>query len=277
MKTSKSQQSVLDQDSLRERVRERYGAIATKGTEGCCGPEAESCCGSQADPLLESPTAAEQLGYESTDTASMPEGSEIGLGCDNPVALASIKAGERILDLGSGGGFDCFLAARQTGPTGHVIGVDMTPAMISKARRNAAKGGFDNVAFRLGEIEYLPVADACIDIILSNCVINLSPDKPQVFAEAFRVLVPGGRLAISDIVLLQELPEDIREDFEAYTGCVAGAMTVDELKNMLQAAGFNEPDIKIKPGSREFINRWVPGKNVGDYVASASITARKPI
>ena len=277
MKKSKSQSSILEQDALRERVRERYGAIADKSAPSCCSSEAESCCGSQTDPLLESPTSAEKLGYQYPDTASAPEGAEMGLGCGNPVALASIQAGETILDLGSGGGFDCFLAARQTGPKGQVIGVDMTPVMISKARQNAAKGKFDNVEFRLGEIENLPVADAVIDLILSNCVINLSPDKPRVFAEAIRVLKPGGRLAISDIVLLQELPEDLRDDFEAFTGCVAGATPVDELRELLRAAGFSDPEVEIKPGSRDFINHWLPGKNAGDYVASASITARKPV
>lgn len=264
----------VSQDTVRSRVRERYAGIAEREARGCC-------CGSEkgaesAGGVLESGTAPELLGYAAGDACSVPEGAEMGLGCGNPTAIEAIRPGETILDLGSGAGFDCFLAARQVGPTGRVIGVDMTPAMVSKARANAASGDYAQVEFRLGEIEHLPVADNSIDRILSNCVINLSPDKPQVFAEAFRVLKPGGRLAISDIVLLKPLPEELRTDFEAYTGCVAGAVTVVALEEMLAAAGFGEIRIDVRESSRKFINEWVPGKQAGVYVASANIVASKP-
>jgi SAM-dependent methyltransferase len=200
----------------------------------------------------------------------------MGLGCGNPTAIASIKPGETVLDLGSGGGFDCFLAARQTGSGGKVIGVDMTPEMISKARTNSARSAYDNVEFRLGEIENLPVADSTADLVISNCVINLSPNKPRVYAEAFRVLKPGGRIAISDIVALAPIPEDLKGDFMAYTGCVAGAASAVELESILRNAGFAEVQVTTKQSSRDFINEWLPGKRAGDYVASANITAVKP-
>lgn len=226
---------------------------------------------------MESPTTLQTLGYDGKDAADVPIGSEMSLGCGNPLAIDAIQPGEVVLDLGSGGGFDCFLAARQTGPSGRVIGVDMTPEMISKARVNAAEGDYPQVEFRLGEIEALPVADGTVDRILSNCVINLSPDKASVFAEAFRVLKPGGRLAVSDIVQLKPMPESLQNDFAAYTGCVAGAETPEVLKDLLEDAGFEEIDIRPKTASGEFIDQWVPGSNAGSYVASASIAARKAI
>ena len=262
--------NTLEQDQVRREVQERYGAIAQR-SGSCCGDGA--ICG---DGVLESGTDAEKLGYSADDVVSVPEGSEMGLGCGNPTALASIKPGETVLDLGSGGGFDCFLSAKQTGPTGRVIGVDMTSEMVSKARANAVKGGYANVEFRLGEIENLPAADNTADLIISNCVINLSPDKPRVYRETFRVLKPGGRIAVSDIVALQPLPEWLIADFAAYTGCVAGAASISELKTMLTAAGFEQIRIETKESSREFINDWLPGKRAGDYVASANITAIKP-
>jgi ubiquinone/menaquinone biosynthesis C-methylase UbiE len=201
----------------------------------------------------------------------------MGLGCGNPQAIAELKPGETVLDLGSGGGFDCFLAAPQVGDTGHVIGVDMTPEMLHKARKNAARQGFGNVEFRLGEIEHLPVADSSIDVILSNCVINLSPDKPQVYRETFRVLRAGGRLAISDVVAIGDLPDNIKEDLHAYCGCIAGAATVAEVESMLAKIGFQDIAIEVKPGSREFIKDWFPGSGVEEFVRSAEIRARKPL
>jgi SAM-dependent methyltransferase len=257
----------IHEDQIRQQVRERYGAIARSEESECgCAP---SCCSPAA-------TAPEKLGYESGDVASVPEGAEMGLGCGNPTAIASIRPGETIVDLGSGGGFDCFLAARETGPTGAVIGVDMTSDMISKARANAAKAGTANVEFRLGEIENLPVGDNTADLIISNCVVNLSPNKPRVLSEVFRVLKPGGRVAISDIVATATLPEGLRNDFAAYTGCIAGASTVADLEQWLLERGFVEVRITVKEDSRAFIDEWVPGKNAGRYVASATIEARKP-
>jgi ubiquinone/menaquinone biosynthesis C-methylase UbiE len=204
----------------------------------------------------------------------------MGLGCGNPQAIASLKPGETVLDLGSGGGFDCFLAARQVGESGRVIGVDMTPEMIRKARSNAQKsaqkGGHANVEFRLGEIEHLPVADRSVDAIISNCVINLSPDKPAVFRDAFRVLKPGGRLAIADIVATAALPEDARQDLALISGCVGGAAPMDEIETFLREAGFRDIRIQPKDSSREFIREWAPGRRVEDYVVSATIEAVKP-
>jgi len=254
-------------DEIRQQVREAYGAIAVSSASGGCAP---SCCGPSVDAL------SRAIGYTDADVALVPDGANLGLGCGNPQAIAALQPGETVLDLGSGAGFDCFLAARQVGEGGQVIGVDMTPDMLSKARANAAKGGYGNVEFRLGEIEHLPVADACIDAILSNCVINLSPDKPQVFREAFRVLRPGGRLALSDMVALAPLPEALRDDPALYTGCIAGAPGIDELRAWLSAAGFTEVRIEPKGASGEFIAQWAPGQKVEDYVASATIEARKP-
>lgn len=255
-------------DEIRQAVRRQYGQVAE--SEGCgCGP---ACCGSTApaDKL------SQALGYSVHETAVVPEGANMGLGCGNPQAIANLKPGETVLDLGSGGGFDCFLAARQVGESGRVIGVDMTPEMITKARANAEKGGYRNVEFRLGEIENLPVADASVDAIISNCVINLSPDKPRVFAEAFRALKPGGRLAISDVVAFAELPADIRQDMALFTGCMAGASLISEVEEMLRACGFRHIRVAPKDESRAFIQDWAPGKPVTDYVVSASIEAIKP-
>lgn len=204
-----------------------------------------------------------------------PEGANLGLGCGNPQAIADLKPGEVVLDLGCGGGFDCFLAAKRVGPTGRVIGVDMTPEMVARARVNTEKVELDNVEFRLGEIEHLPVADASVDVIISNCVINLSPDKPAVFRDAFRVLRPGGRLAVSDVVATAELPAEWRKDMALLSGCVSGAANIDTLSQILVDAGFVGISIKPKEESREFIRDWQPGARPEDYVVSANIRAIK--
>lgn len=259
-------------DGIRQQVRARYGEIARQDQRGCGG--SPSCC----TPGVENPSAtdARALGYTAEDLANAPEGSELGLGCGNPTAIASIQPGETVVDLGSGAGFDCFLAARRVGEHGRVIGVDMTPDMITKARANAERGSYANVEFRLGEIEALPVADGVADLILSNCVVNLSPDKARVYREAFRVLKPGGRLAISDIVALQPIPPALKADLAAYTGCVAGAVSPAEIEAMLTAAGFIEVRVDVKAASRDFINDWLPGQSAGEFVGSANITGRKP-
>jgi ubiquinone/menaquinone biosynthesis C-methylase UbiE len=200
----------------------------------------------------------------------------MGLGCGNPQAIAALKPGEVVLDLGSGGGFDCFLAARQVGEQGYVIGVDMTPEMISKARTNAQQGGFANTEFRLGEIEHLPVEDNTMDVIISNCVINLSPDKPQVFKEAYRVLKSGGRLAISDVVTTTELPAEIKNDLgDLYSGCISGASSIEEVEWMLQQNGFTNIVVEPKDESKDFIKDWAPGANVEDFIVSVVIKGVK--
>ncbi len=201
----------------------------------------------------------------------------MGLGCGNPTAIASLQTGEVVLDLGSGGGFDCFLASPKIGDSGRAIGIDMTPDMLSKARNNAAKGAYNNVEFRLGEIENLPIADNTVDVIISNCVINLSPDKAQVFREAFRVLKPGGRLAISDVVASIQLPESLKIDPSLIAGCIGNAALIDDLQADIEAAGFVDVLTQPKDGSREFIKDWAPGLGVEDYVVSATIEGRKPI
>jgi SAM-dependent methyltransferase len=221
----------MEENRIKKFVRDRYAGIAKQGSS-CCGPAA--CCEGSA---VES-EVGKRIGYTEDEMKSAPEGANLGLGCGNPVAPASLSEGETVLDLGSGAGFDCFLAARRVGPGGKVIGVDMTPEMLEKARENARKGGFENVEFRLGEIENLPVADGSVDIVISNCVINLSPDKQKVFAEAFRVLRPGGRAVISDIMLTKELPEPIRSSIAAYTGCIGGAILKEGYLRLLTAAGF---------------------------------------
>jgi SAM-dependent methyltransferase len=224
----------MKQDEIKNIVREKYGKIASQQSS-CCQPAASCCCGGD-----DASNISKFIGYSNDDLAAVPEGANLGLGCGNPIALASLKPGEIVLDLGSGAGFDCFLAAQKVGDTGKVIGVDMTAAMIEKARDNARKGNYANVEFRLGEIEHLPVADNFADVLISNCVINLSPDKAQVFREAFRVLKPGGRLMISDIVLLAELPEPIQQSIDAYVGCLAGALLKEDYLGKITAAGFQQ-------------------------------------
>ncbi len=259
-------------DKVRADVRKRYGVIV-RNNKSCCGANS-SCCGSSVDVDLLAQGL--RLGYTKEELLAAPEGSNMSLGCGNPGAIASLMPGETVLDLGSGGGFDCFLAAQQVGETGHVIGVDMTPDMVSKARENASKAGFANVEFRLGEIEHLPVADDTVDVIISNCVINLSPDKPSVFREAYRVLKPGGRLAISDTVATAALPEEARQDMEMWSECISGSATIDELETMLREAGFECVRIRPKDASRDIIREWAPGRGIEDYVMSASIEAVKP-
>jgi N-acetylglutamate synthase-like GNAT family acetyltransferase/SAM-dependent methyltransferase len=261
--------SAMKNDEIRQAVRQQYGQIAENNSCGC----SPSCCGeapSEADAL------SQAVGYSVAETGTVPEGANLGLGCGNPQAIAALKTGETVLDLGSGGGFDCFLAARQVGDHGRVVGVDMTPAMVSKARNNAEKGGYRNVEFRLGEIENLPVADSSIDVVISNCVINLSPDKPRVFAEAFRVLKPGGRLAISDVVAFAEMPDEFRQDMALLTGCMAGASLISAVEEMLRSAGFQQIRIVPKDESKSFIREWAPDMAVTDYVVAATIEAVKP-
>jgi SAM-dependent methyltransferase len=217
-----------------------------------------------------------RLGYTVEELAQVPSGADMGLGCGNPKAIAALTPGEVVVDLGSGGGFDCFLAATEVGETGRVIGIDMTPDMLSKARGNAARGRYNNVEFRLGEIEHLPVADNTVDVIISNCVINLSPDKAQVFRDAFRALKPGGRLAISDVVATVELPEEMRNDEQLVAGCMGNASLIGDIEGYLAEAGFTDISITPKDESREFIKDWAPGRGVEDYVVSAYIEAVKP-
>ncbi len=251
---------------IHELVRERYAGIVKKGG-GCCAP---GSCGEAKD------SESLKLGYTREETEAVPEGADLGLGCGTPLFYAGIREGMTVLDLGSGAGFDAFLAARKVGKGVHVIGVDMTPEMVAKARENARKASMDNVEFRLGEIENLPVADDLVDVVISNCVLNLSPDKPRVFAEVFRVLKAGGRIAISDVVARFELPEDIRHNPELYTGCMAGAETVERLEMILRTLGFKDVRITLKEESRSFISTWAPGTDISECVVSAMIEGRKP-
>jgi arsenite methyltransferase len=227
----------MEKEEIRKVVREGYAKIA-KQDSSCCAPR-KSCCGGTDSAQ----NIGKKIGYSEEELKAVPEGANLGLGCGNPIALASLKEGEVVLDLGSGAGFDCFLAANQVGKTGKVIGVDMTAEMLDRARENARKGNYDNVEFRLGEIENLPLGDRQVDVIISNCVINLSPNKKRVFQEAFRVLRPGGSLMVSDIVLLKELPTEIKNSVAAYVGCVAGAVTRKEYLETIQAAGFEETKV----------------------------------
>jgi len=256
---------------IRDAILKKYGSVATSDSSCCCGARS-SCCSPGARG-----TDGQMLGYSEQDIASVPDGANLGLGCGNPQALARLKPGETVLDLGSGAGFDVFLAARRVGSGGKVIGVDMTPEMVSKARQNAAKGGYINVEFRLGEIENLPVEDDSVDVIISNCVINLSTDKPRVFAEAFRVLEPGGRLAVSDVVATADLPAEVKDDPLFHSSCIAGASTIDDLERMLRVAGFVDIHIQPVDSSRAFIKTWMPGAKTSDCIVSASIQGMKPI
>jgi SAM-dependent methyltransferase len=260
---SKLPERAVDGDQIKDMVRSRYAEIAV-GSAGCCGsaatPEEASC----------------NMGYSEAELASVPEGANLGLGCGNPQALAAVQPGEVVVDLGSGAGFDCFLAAQRVGPSGRVIGVDMTHEMLKKARDNAARVGAANVEFRLGEIEHLLIGDNTADVVISNCVINLVPDKEQVYREAFRVLRPGGRIAISDVVNLAPLPAELAADEALLCSCVAGAAASSQIEQWLIAAGFVEIRINVKPESRELVKTWAPGRGIEDYVASAAIEARKP-
>ncbi len=272
-------------NSVRETVRKGYAAIAKRG-KSCCGPTKRCCGGSGAAGV------ARIVGYSDAELAGLPEGTNMGLSCGNPGAIAALMPGEVVLDLGSGGGFDVFLVARKIGPKGRVIGVDMTPEMLSKARNNIEsfhkRTGLDNVEFRLGEIEHLPIADASVDVVISNCVINLSPDKPQVWREIARVLKPGGRAAISDLALLRPLPPAIRKSVTALVGCIAGAVLISETEAMARAAGFTPLKLTSKAGYieamtalkdplyRTLLKNLPPETALGDYVTSLDISARKP-
>ena len=262
----------VNKEAIRQAVRHQYGQVATSASAGCgCGT---TCCDASAQSAE---GISQGLGYSVDEVMSTPQGANMGLGCGNPQVIAALKEGETVLDLGSGGGFDCFLAARQVGDKGHVIGVDMTPEMVTRARENAARGGYGNVEFRLGEIEHLPVADASVDVIISNCVINLSPDKPRVFSDAYRALKPGGRLAVADVVAFAEMPEEARKEMALYTGCMAGASMVSEVEEMLTGAGFINVRVVPKDESKSFISNWAPGADISNYVVSAAIEALKPV
>ena len=263
---------LTDETEVKEMVRARYGGIAAGIVSDCCAPAASSCC--DVTPTVDG--KAREMGYSAEDLAAVPEGANLGLGCGNPPAIAAMKAGEVVVDLDSGAGFDCLLSARQVGATGRVIGVDMTHEMLKKARENAAKVGACNVEFRLGEIEHLPIADNTADVILSNCVINLVPDKARVFREAFRVLKPGGRLAISDVVNTAPQSPQLAADRALICGCVVGAAPAHQIEEWLADTGFTGIQVTVKPESRDMIASWAPGRGVENYVASAIIEARKP-
>ncbi len=252
----------LDPLAHRRAVRERYAAIAAGDLSTCC----EST--DDAD-------RARQLGYDREDHDDVGDGANLGLGCGNPTAIAGLTAGETVLDLGSGAGFDCFIAAQAVGETGHVIGVDMTPEMVEKARTNADDQDLSHVEFRLGEIEHLPIADETVDVIISNCVINLSPAKPQVFREAHRVLRPGGRLAVSDVVLTADLPPDLATDPTAVAACIGSAVPIADLRDTIRGAGFANVSIDPKDNSTEFIREWDDDRDLSEYVVSAVIEAEK--
>lgn len=274
----------------REAVRNRYGSIGagetttraetetaeSSGEGGCCGDSSasdSSCCGGGAESSY-----SETLGYDPQRLDTVPEGANLGLGCGNPTAIAELEPGETVLDLGSGGGFDCFLAAEEVGPDGQVIGVDMTPEMVERARRNAARSEFENVDVRLGEIEHLPVADGSVDVIMSNCVINLSTAKERVFEEAARVLKPGGRLAISDIALTEQGSRELDDtDLEQYAACVSGAATISELEALLESAGFESVSVRPKSESESIIQAMYDDERLSDLLYSARIAGRKPL
>ncbi len=274
-----SERQSSDPEEIRAAVRARYGSIARErdadsGT--CCALDKPASCCSGSSSSLGLGDSATLVGYSDDELAAVPEGADLDLGCGTPLSAAALRGGETVLDLGSGAGFDCFLAARELGSSGQVIGVDMTIDMVAKARRNAMTGNYGHVDFRLGEIEHLPVADSSVDVIISNCVINLSPDKPQVFREAFRVLKHGGRLAISDVVTPIPLPDDIKRDLALHTGCLAGASLISELQATLEECGFADIRIAPKSESREFIKDWAPGLKLENLVVSAVIQAIKP-
>lgn len=260
-----------DKEATRGYIRQNYTKVALEGAKGgCCG--GSCCCGSNPVDISE---ASIRIGYSEEEFLNVPMESNMGLGCGNPIAIAEIQEGETVLDLGSGGGFDCFLARKQVGDTGYVIGVDMTPEMIKLSRKNAEKSGYANVDFRIGEIEHLPVADNSVDVIISNCVINLSLDKMQVFKDAYRVLKKGGRISISDVVATAQLPDNIKEDLALVAGCIGGAEYVEDIRFMLQNAGFYNIILTPKDNSREIIKSWIPDKNIENFISSFIIEAIK--
>ncbi|MDL2210257.1 arsenite methyltransferase [Desulfovibrio sp. OttesenSCG-928-O18] len=274
-----------DDQNIRETVRAGYAAIARGERASCCGPAGSGCCGEAGRSQL-----AQAIGYDASSLENLPEGADMGLSCGNPLAIASLRPGQVVLDLGSGGGFDVFQAGPKVGKSGRVIGVDMTPEMLGKTRKNIThyreNTGLDNVEFRLGEIEHLPVADASVDVVISNCVINLSPDKPQVWREIFRVLKPGGRAAVSDLALLLPLPENVKEGVTALVGCVAGAVLVEETRTDLEAAGFSSIQLTPKPEYVKSMETWqdpvylkisesLPSGKLADYLVSLNIEAQK--
>jgi SAM-dependent methyltransferase len=262
----------MDDAQIKDMVRARYGGIASASEASCCAPASSSCCG----PETASHDKARRMGYSEAELAAAPDGANLGLGCGNPQAIAAMQPGEIVVDLGSGAGFDCFLAARQVGDSGRVIGVDMTHEMLKKARDNAARIGAGNVEFRLGELEHLPVADNSADVVISNCVINLVPDKEQVFREALRVLKPGGRLVVSDIINTAPLPAELQSDTALLCGCVAGAAPAERIEGWLARAGFVDVSVTPKAESRELIKTWAPGRNIENHIVSAMVEARKP-
>ena len=264
----------MDETQIKEMVRARYGAIAAGAEASCCAPSASSCCSPETTDG--SRDKARRMGYSEAELAAVPEGVNLGLGCGNPQAIAALQPGETVVDLGSGAGLDCFLAARQVGGTGHVIGVDMTHEMLKASRDNAARVGAENVEFRLGELEHLPVADNTADVVISNCVINLVPDKQQVFREAFRVLKPGGRLAVSDVINTAPLSPELQSDPALLCGCIAGAAPAARVEDWLARAEFVDIRVTPKPESRELIKSWAPGRDIENHIVSAMVEARKP-
>jgi len=269
----------LAPDEQRRAVRRRYARIARdeSAASSCCDDafdDESSCCDESA--AASDDELNRQLGYSEDEVEAVAEGANLGLGCGNPTAFASMAPGDTVLDLGSGAGFDCFIAAQEVGSDGRVVGVDMTPAMVEKARDNVERNDVTNVEFRLGEIEHLPVADETVDVVISNCVVNLSPDKQQVFHEAYRALRPGGRLAISDVILTAELPPEVHADPESVASCVAGAVPEPAVEEMLSNAGFEEIRIEPKEESEEFISEWDDERDVSEYVVSATFEAVKP-
>ena len=259
-----------NKEDIRDAIRETYSQVAQGASVSCC--DAGGSCGVAPVDIGE---MSAMLGYNEGDLADVPLESNMGLGCGNPVAIAALKEGETVLDLGSGGGLDCFLARRQVGETGYVIGIDMTPDMIKLARANAEKSGYTNIDFRLGEIEHLPVADSSVDVIISNCVINLSLDKEQVFREAFRVLKPGGKLKTSDVVATAEIPLNFRQNLALIAGCIGGAERIDNIEEMLKRAGFVDIKLTPKDNSAKIVKSWAPDSRVEDFIASYIIEATK--
>jgi arsenite methyltransferase len=266
-------------DKIRNEVRENYRKIAIGKQEsatGCCTNTGDQdCCSDYKNVSFDVISA--KLGYSQNELLAVPEGANLGLGCGNPQAIAQLKKGEVVVDLGSGAGFDVFLAATQIGLEGLAVGVDMTHEMIAIARQNATKGNFKNAEFRLGEIEHLPVADNCADVVISNCVINLSPEKQKVFNECFRVLKPGGRIAVSDVISLGIIPDNVRNDMALYASCISGASTRQEIEEMLGKAGFSDIRVTPKSESKEFIQEWNDEMNLADFVVSANIEAVKRV